>query len=136
MTWITGCSNFEGAALASGAMERNVSSRPLARQRGLCGLAIGPEVNEAFAQAAAVIPGRDPNQAGRIDRGIDRASRRGRQAFQVMSVNNDLHDRADSLGQSALGAELFSQSRTEFGVRAGNRERIAAAGLRAAGRNP
>src|SRR5262249_47352401 len=82
-------------------------------------LSLRQEVDEAFPQRLAVVPGGDSQQARSFSRCSDGGLRCSRNGRQVAAVDDDLHDRPDARRQPRMLAKLLAQSRAILGIGAG-----------------
>ena len=89
-------------------MERGawrVEREDRASRFALLRLLLRVKVDEALAEAAAVVAGGDAQEFRRVDRGLDGGLRRGDDRGQVVAVDDDLLHRRDAGRQSRLAAE-------------------------------
>src|SRR5437867_2870440 len=98
-----------------------------------CRLLVGMEVDEALAEAAAVVARGDREQARHVFRRRDGRLRRRRDRGQVRAVDDDLLNAGDVRLEFRLRPELVAEGRAVFGVGTGECELISAAGFGAAG---
>src|SRR5262245_49570432 len=98
-------------------------------------LLVWMQVDEALAQPAAVVAGRDPDEPGRVPRRNDRRLCRVAERPEVTPVDHDLHHRADALGEPGSLPETLPQRRAEAFMGAGHGESVSTPRLRAAARD-
>src|SRR5205823_10308121 len=97
------------------------------------GLLVRVEVDDALAEASAVVAGGDGDEAGHIPGGGDGGLGGRDDGGEVGAVDDDFLDAGDSGGEFRLRAELVAERRTELGIGAGDHELVLAAGLRSTG---